>query len=468
MISMSNVLYIDDELALGSLVSSLLKAHGHDVRCAASAEAAVAAMHERVPNLVLLDLHMGETDGMDLLRRFRSTAPNVPVVMVTGHGNVQNAVTAMKLGAVDFVTKPFNNQEFLRTLNRLLAAQTTFAPLLAGKSPQLLEALDAAQRFARTNINVMLLGETGTGKELFARTIHEASSVHAGKFFAVDCSTLSEALFESELFGHERGAFTGAVAAIPGRLEQAHGGTLFLDEIGNLPLGLQAKLLRVLQERCFVRVGGRESIQLDARIISATNVDLLLAIRDGRFRADLYYRFNEACVLIPALRERTGDIALLAHRFAGMHALRFDKPAPSISPAALCALEDYSWPGNVRELENVMKVAVVMADDVILPAHLPASTFGELPCVAVLPVEPALIAAEVPEGSDDEPLHLSIDVDWSAAEVDLRVVFVAAERALLSALIHRRQLRGPRLARLLNVDPKTLRAKLRKHGLSEA
>lgn len=464
---MSYVLFVDDERDLGTFMSSLLRAHGHDVRCAVSAEAAIEAMRAEVPNLVLLDLHVGEADGMDLLRRFRTTLPDVPVVMVTGYGNVQTAVAAMKAGAVDFVTKPFDNNELMRTLDRLLAmsrSTTASTPVtVAGQSVKLKEVLANARRFAGANINVLLHGETGTGKEVFARAIHAASKLRDGPFIAVDCSTLTESLFEGELFGHERGAFTGALTSRSGRLEQAQGGTLFLDEIGNLPISLQPKLLRVLQERCFVRVGGRETIRLDARIVSATNVNLAQSIREGRFREDLYYRLNEVRILLPALREREGDVSVLAKHFIELHATRFGKPIPSILVKALQVLESHTWPGNVRQLENVIKAAVVMADDIIDAEHVRSALY-----------DPYFAALDDDEVADSGPVEkddgscLRIDVDYNASEIDLHEVCAQAERAVLSMLVDKRRLRLAHLAKLLNIDPKTLRVKLRKYGLHAA
>ena len=460
---MSHILFIDDELALGRVMTSLLEPHGHRVRCADSVDVAFAAMEERQPDLILLELDLGGADGLDLLRRIRAAAPSVPVVVVSGYASVQAAVAAMKLGAADFVTKPFDNRELVRTLERLLPkARPAAGPLLAGDSPKLRAALDVSRRFAATNINVLLSGETGTGKEVFARTIHAASKLADGPFVPVDCSTLSESLFESELFGHERGAFTGAVASRAGRFEQAQGGTLFLDEIGNLAMPMQAKLLRVLQERTFVRVGGREQLRLNVRIVSATHVDLRQAIRDGRFREDLYYRLNEVCISLPALHERAGDIPLLARHFVEMYGPRFDKPGVRISPEALCALERHAWPGNIRELESVMKVAIVLADEVILPCHLPAAV---LACGPARDERPQLLDDEADEPSD--LLRLKVDVDCNVPTIDLRSVCAETERALLTALVQRRRLRGTRLAKLLNVDPKTLRVKLRRYGLSE-
>ena len=372
----------------------------------------------------------------------------------------------MKLGAIDFVTKPFNNQALLDTVDKLLAMQRPgrcdATRNLVGESPAFRSALDLALKFAVPDINVLLLGETGSGKELFARRIHAASKRQAGPFVPVDCSMLSEHLIESELFGHVKGAYTGAINACEGRFERAQGGTLFLDEVGNLPLPVQAKLLRVLQERRVERVGGHETILLDVRVISATNVDLKQQIRTGSFRQDLYYRLNEMAVSLPPLREREGDVRRLARRFVEQYAACYRRPVRDVSEEALQILEGYTWPGNVRELESAMKFAVVLADDVVLPEHLPPDIGGlGWPTVTAT-------TATAGEG-DEERLRVDIEVGLRASEIDLKALGTKAaeqaERSVLTTLVRRGRPSGARMARMLNVDPKTLRMKLRKYGL---
>jgi len=316
-------------------------------------------------------------------------------------------------------------------------------------------------RFAVPDINVLLVGETGTGKELFARMIHSESKRSAGPFIAVDCSMLPENLIESELFGHEKGAFTGAIAARVGRFEMARGGTLFLDEISNLPLSFQAKLLRVLQERCMERVGGRETIRLDVRVISATNLDLKNAMREGKFRPDLYYRLEEMTISLPPLRERNGDIRHITRHYVHYYSTLFGKEICAVSGSALELLEGHAWPGNVRELENVIKSAVVLADNIVLPEHLPREIRGNGGRPAV--------AEKSQEENNEERLLVEIDLGVSHSEIDLKALGCEAaeqaERLLLEALMRRSGLSGAQMARMLNVDPKTLRMKLRKYGL---
>ena len=470
---MAKILIVDDERALGTVVSALLERRGHESQWVGSGAAALEAVAARRPDLVLLDLNLGCMDGMEVLRRMRPAAPDMPIVMLTGNGSVPVAVEAMKRGATDFVLKPFDNRSLLDTVDALLAMRRgdpAEGPLLLGESPAFREAMDRALRFAVPNINVLLLGETGTGKELFARAIHAASKRRNGPFVAVDCSVMPEWLIESELFGHERGAYTGATSARQGHLEAAQGGTLFLDEIGNWPLDFQAKLLRVLQARKLERLGGRETVSLDVRVVSATNADLAEAIRLGRFRQDLYYRLQEITIALPPLRDREGDVRRIARHFVTTYAARFGSPVTDISEEALRLLEAHSWPGNVRELENVVKGAVVLAEKVVEPEHLPPEILANAPSAvpgAVLPIEAAVGA----HGTADR-LTFQIEMGLRGASLDLKAMGAEAaekvERSLLSALLHDQRWSRTRMARALGVDPKTLRSKLRRYGLGEA
>ncbi len=468
---MAHVLIVDDERDLGALVATLLREHGHTSRWVGSGAEALEAVAERRPDLVLLDLHLGSMDGMEVLRRMHPTAPGMPIVMFTGHGTVAVAVDAMKQGATDFIAKPFDNRTLLATVDALLSMQRadgTGAPLLLGESPAFREAMDRALRFAVPDINVLLLGETGTGKELFARAIHAASKRRSGPFVAVDCSVMPGGLIESELFGHERGAYTGATTARQGHLEAAQGGTLFLDEIGNWPLDFQAKLLRVLQARRMERVGGRASVALDVRVVSATNVDLPEAIRTGRFRQDLYYRLQEITIDLPPLRDRAGDVRRIARHFVTSYAARFGCPVTDISEEALRLLDAHDWPGNVRELENVIKGAVVLAKDVVRPEHLPPELRPAVPARPRALAE----AAEVLPDPGDGRLQVQIEMGIRAAHIDLKAMGAEAaekvERSLLATLLQDRRMSRTRMARVLGVDPKTLRSKLRRYGLEEA
>jgi DNA-binding NtrC family response regulator len=462
---MANILIVDDDRELCDLLTKLLRGAGHATQTAPSGEEAVrvARTGQRV-DVVLLDLKLGGMDGLETLRCLRSVSCPASVVMLTGVARVQDAVLAMKLGAADFVTKPFDQRVLLEHVERMVGARPDArrdAPVLVGSSPRYVKAFELARRFAGKDISILLLGETGTGKELFARAIHAASPRARAAFVPVDCSTLAESLIESELFGHEKGSFTGATGSRIGRFELAQGGTLFLDEIGNLPMSIQAKLLRVLQTRQLERVGGREPIKLDVRVVAATNVDLEAAIAAGRFRQDLYFRLQEMTIELPALRERAGDVAALARHFIGLYSSRFDLPPRGLSDAALQLLERYEWPGNTRELENAMKSAVVLANDVIGPEDLPAPIRAR----AEMGFQ-ALPAAE----ADHDRLRFEVELGLGDSDLDLKALGAQAaeqaERSVLLALIQRGSRSSAHLARCLSVDPKTLRLKLRRYGLS--
>jgi two-component system response regulator AtoC len=465
----ASILLATEDAEVARHLLTLLRDDGRAAQWTRSGDEALrAARGPREPDLVLLDLEVGRATGMDgleTLRRLRAQHATLPVVGLASPGSVAPVVQAMKLGAVDILTKPLDPEAILAAVRGVLQAREDVrqgAPIMVGRSPAFCEALQLAQRFAIPEINILLVGETGTGKELFARTIHACSPRAAGPFVAVDCSTLAETLIESELFGHEKGSFTGATASRIGRFELAQDGTLFLDEIGNLPLPLQAKLLRVLQTRQLERVGGREPISLDVRVVAATNVNIPEAIAAGRFRQDLYFRLQEMIIRLPALREREGDVRRGAEHFVRVYARRFELPVRRIAPAALDILERYDWPGNMRELESAMKAAVVMATDVVLPEHLPAHVRGAAGGGLVEP-------PPVEGGGTPEKLHFEFEVGVDGAEVDLKALGARAaeqaERSLLRALLGRGLPSSAHLARMLSVDPKTLRHKLRRYGL---
>jgi DNA-binding NtrC family response regulator len=457
---MAHILVVDDEPPMRRVVERILVAAGHDLEGVGSGADALQAVRARRPDLVLLDLHLDDQSGLEVLSELgRDAAPGVPVVMMTGRGSVEAAVKAFKLGAIDFVTKPLESAKLVAVVNGALPgafAEPTDGPVLVGASPAFRETMATLRQFARPDINVLLQGETGTGKELLARALHAGSKRRDAPFVAVDCSILTESLIESELFGHERGSFTGATATRIGHFERADGGTLFLDEIGNLPMGIQAKLLRVLQERTLERVGGRETIKLDIRVVSATNVDLHDAVRRGSFRADLYYRLSEATIDVPPLRARVGDVELLAAHFLQKYAQRFERSVSAIEAEAVGELRGYAWPGNVRELENSIKSAVVKAERVVRRGDLPATVRGH--------DAGAPLAGAGAAGSGKLVVELEVDLD--AHEIDLKAVAQMAadraEQALLAALLERTSGSRAELARRLRVDPKTLRAKLRR------
>jgi len=380
------ILVIDDEKDIGWLFSKILKEEGYQVLISLTGIDGISTIKKEKPDLVILDLRLPGMDGVETLREIRRFDKDLLVIVLTGFEAVQSAVEAMKLGAYDYLSKPVNIEKIKTTIKDALRAQSiikkkgNLCQKINGKisfdhivrdSPQMQEVHDLVKRVAAHDITVFLKGESGTGKELVARAIHNASGRSDRPFVVIDCAILPDTLVESEIFGHEKGAFTGAHERKLGKFELAEKGTVFLDEIGNLTAHTQVKLLRALQEREIERLGGKKPIKVDFRLIVATNVDLENAITTGRFREDLYYRLSVFHISLPPLRERDGDIRLLADYYLKKFNHIFEKNVKQFSPEALDLLDQYSWPGNVRELRNVLESAVLLASDTILPQHLP-------------------------------------------------------------------------------------------------
>jgi len=379
---MEAILVVDDDPGFRKLLEAILSGQGYQVQTAGSVREAVRLGATRRFQLVLCDLRLPDGDGLSVLRRFNEMAPATPFVMITAFGTVATAVEAMKLGAVDFLEKPLRSPEELRQLVRRVlstpAAQpepaggANFAcPPLIAHDPAMREVLELARKVAPTNATVLLMGESGTGKEILARCIHQNSRRADSVFLALNCAALAPTLIESALFGHEKGAFTGAIAQHQGVFERAHGGTLFLDEVGELDGNSQAKLLRVLQDRTFERLGGTRQIQVDVRLIAATNRDLKKMVEEGKFRQDLYYRLNAFPLEIPPLRQRPADIIPLAEHFLARASAALGKQTPVLSAGARQALLAYSWPGNVRELENMMERVAILSEGEVQVENLP-------------------------------------------------------------------------------------------------
>ncbi len=371
------ILIVEDERAIRLALSGLLKREGFESEQAGDGHEAIAKLGAEPFDFVLTDLALGDgPSGMDVLRAAKEQQPETPVVMITAHGNEKIAVEAMKAGADDYVPKPFDNDEIrlvvrrclertaLARENRLLRARVEKdygMGNLIGSGPAMRQVFETIQKVAETDLTVLIRGESGTGKELVAQALHEQSARKGKPFVAVNCAAISRELVESELFGHEKGAFTGADARRVGRFEAADGGTIFLDEIGDMAPETQAKVLRVLQERSFERVGGGQPIEVDVRVVAATHRDLEKDVADGRFREDLYYRLKVVELQLPALRDRREDLPALAERFLGLVAERLSRPPKPMADTALAALARHGWPGNVRELRNVIEQAAVLA-----------------------------------------------------------------------------------------------------------
>lgn len=381
------ILVVDDEKVVRDSLTKWFQQDGYTVECAENGIVALKKLQERTWDLILQDIKMPGMDGMEVQQRVKEVDPNITIIFITAHATIDSAVAALKQGAFDYVTKPVDpdylshlvsnalRQRTLSRENERLRESITSASRadeIVGESPQMRKLFDLIDTVARTDTTVMIRGESGTGKELVARAIHGNSSRRFFPIVPVNCGGLAEGLLESELFGHERGAFTGAHYRRKGKFELAHGGTLLLDEIGNISTKTQMDLLRVLETKQFTRVGGNDVLTVDFRVICATNMDLEQAVKQGTFREDLYYRLNVFAIMIPPLRERRGDIPLLASYFVKKYAQQMNKAITGLAPEALDLLMQYSWPGNIRELENAIERAMVLgAPPLLQPKDLP-------------------------------------------------------------------------------------------------
>lgn len=378
------ILIIDDEPHICSMLSGILTDEGHKVSFAHNAAAGLRLMTKEIPDVCFLDVWLPDGDGVEILSRIRTAQPEASVIMISGHATIETAVKCTRLGAVDFIEKPLGLEKVLLSVqnalkikqlkleNQNLRNRFSQKYKLIGSSKALDVIRSTIEVVASKNSTVLITGENGTGKENVSRAIHEASLRARKPFIAINCAAIPEDLIESEMFGHERGAFTGAVALKRGRFELAHGGTLFLDEIGDMSLKTQSKLLRVLQEQKFERIGGDESIHVDVRLIAATNKNLADEIKRGGFREDLFYRLNVIPIEMPPLRERKDDICAIAEHYIEFYSLENSVRKKEISQDAMAMLREYSWPGNIRELKNIMeRLSIMVSDDLIKPEHLP-------------------------------------------------------------------------------------------------
>jgi DNA-binding NtrC family response regulator len=462
---MEPLLLVEDKNELRAMLRKALERSGYTVDEAPDGSAAIQKVRARRYLLVITDLKMPGASGLDVLRATKEADATIPVILLTAFGSVEEAVTAMKEGAFDFLQKPVDldhlkllvqrgtrQQELLRE-NLLLREEYTARygfPRIVGEHASIREISQQIQRIAATDSTALLLGESGTGKELFARAIHHLSGRREQPLVALNCAAIPEGLVENELFGHERGAFTGAGARKVGKIDLAHRGTLFLDEIGELPLAIQAKLLRVLEEKRFERVGGTQLIEADVRIVVATNRDLQTLMQEKLFREDLYFRISAVPITIPALRDRGNDVLLLAEYFLEKFSREFAKPGLELSSDAKQRLLEYRWPGNVRELQNTLERAVILADGLsIRPNSL------QLP-------SPKPNLESLPDGMLPEKFSW----DGSLEEVTQRATG-HVERVLLESTLRDCQWNKTRAAERLGVSPKTLLAKIRAVGLEE-
>jgi two-component system response regulator AtoC len=448
-----SVLVVDDDAAVGIVLVALLTQAGMSAAYVAGGEAALRVLASKPADVVVTDLRMPGMDGMQLLAHITARSPDLPVIVLTAHGTVPLAVEAMRAGAADFVLKPFDREQIVFVVRKAMHAArhaeglAAAAPMAQGPfasaSAAMRDVIELLGRAARSTATVLIRGESGTGKELAARAIHEQSPRRAGPLVVVHCAALPDTLLESELFGHEKGAFTGAVCRKPGRIELADGGTLFLDEIGDVPLAMQVKLLRVLQERTFERLGGTETVKVDVRFVAATHQDLDAMVRAKTFREDLYYRLAVVPIVMPPLRARSEDIAGLVARFAATFGTANGKGAITIEADALERLQRESWPGNIRELQNFVERLVVLAD---------GTTIGR----GDVERELARSVAITPTAAPASPGAATATLD------DRRRV---TEREALREALDRMQGNRTLAARILGISRRSLYNKLAEHGL---
>jgi two-component system response regulator PilR (NtrC family) len=448
---MAKILVADDELSMRQFLEILLKKEGHEVICASDGEQALSRFQAEPCDLLVSDIKMPKLDGLELLQKIKEHNPNMAVVMITAYASPEDAIAAMKAGAYDYLTKPFKLEEIKAVIRNALTktggpaieAPAGIFNKIVGHSPRMLQIYNLIKQVGGTKTNVLISGESGTGKELVARAIHLMSPRTEKPFITINCSAIPDTLMESELFGHVKGAFTGAVASKKGLFEIAHGGTVFLDEIGDLSQFIQVKLLRVIQEREFMRVGETETVSVDVRIISATNRDLEREIIEGRFREDLFFRLNVVHLHLPPLRERREDIPLLAQYFLEKYSGELGKNVRSISSYALDALMNYNFPGNVRELENIIERSVALENsNIILPESLVLSEYKK-------------------EGKKEQipPIRLT------AAGLDLEKELSDLEKDLIQQALQLSNGGIKKAAELLHVSFRAMRWKIQKYNL---
>jgi len=461
---MPKLLAIDDDPLILKSLGFVVPAGGVTLQTAGTVADGLRSFTSDRPDAVLLDVQLPDGSGLSMFGQLRAVDPKVPIIIMTGQGDAATAIEAMRQGAFDYLTKPFDPDtvgdlvDRAFTVRRLMnvpavvpgTAAPAEADVLVGRSPAMQEVYKSVGRVAPQDVTVLILGESGTGKEMVARAIYHYSRRSDGPFLAINCAAIPETLLESELFGHEKGAFTGADRRRIGKFEQAHGGTLFLDEIGDMTPLTQSKVLRVLQDRQFERVGGNETIRADVRVIAATNRDLAAQMTAGHFREDLYYRLNVLTILLPPLRERPDDIPLLVDHFLGQFSRELGREVTSVAPDVLALLQAYRWPGNVRELQSVLKQALLRSSGpVLLPEFLPAE------------LRPGTVASSAePEGQWPDVTRF-VRAKLAAGDTDLHAELIAAvERVLLHEVMQRVGGNVSQAARLVGISRPTIRAKL--------
>ena len=451
------VIVVDDDASIRDSLKDLIGSAGLNVQTFASAQEFLASPRPDVPSCLVLDVQLPGLSGLDLQHELAKAGAQIPIIFITGHGDIPMSVRAMKAGAIEFLTKPFRDEDLLNAIEQAinrgrqieqsknasaeakphsedaLRSEINFTEIV-GQSPALRRVLEEVETVAPTDSTVLINGETGTGKELIARAIHNLSPRRSNPFVKLNCAAIPTGLLESELFGHERGAFTGAIAQRIGRFELANRGTIFLDEIGDIPLELQPKLLRVLQEREFERLGSTRTLHTDARLIAATNANLVGRVHEKRFRSDLYYRLNVFPVLVPPLRERHEDIPLLVRHFVQKYTRRMKKPIDTIPVSAMNALSEYHWPGNVRELENFVERSVILSADSVLQP--PLAELGRQK-VSSLSTASEDIPTKLREVEREHILRTLKDTKWQIGGPSGAAARLGMKRTTLGSLVKR-------------------------------
>jgi two-component system response regulator PilR (NtrC family) len=455
---MVEILIVDDEPSMREFLTILLEKNGYATRAAASGAEALGLLQQRPFDLIISDIRMPDLSGLALLENIKNQDLSIPVVLITAYASPEDAVLAMKNGAYDYITKPFKVDDILSVIKSALGSRQEkmatkdgdFFTRIIGNSPEMLKIYDLIQRIGPTQANILIYGESGTGKELVAQAIHQHSKVASNAFVPITCSAIPENLIESELFGHARGSFTGAITNKTGLFELANNGSAFLDEIGELSPLIQTKLLRVLQEREFKKVGGTETIKVKIRIISATNKNLEEEVLAGRFREDLFYRLAVVPIRMPPLRERKGDVPLLVDHFLKKYSALFEKEVPQISSYAMKVLMDYDFPGNVRELENIVERGVALeSSNIILPESLTLS--GQRPGHAMGTDQ----GAELDLGTEEE-VAFDLGLEEYITDIEKRLIKTALSRTRNSRM---------KAAELLKMSFRSFRYKAKKYNI---
>jgi DNA-binding NtrC family response regulator len=448
-----NILVLDDEKNIRKILSAMLKSADYQPVPVATLQEAKQGIQKQEIQVIVSDLRLEREDGLSLLKWLREEGFNIPVIILTAHGTIDSAVDSMKQGAFDYLSKPFERQELLKVIEKALlnyrfnqnhSVKLSDGVVFVGNSPQLHKALNLVDKVAPTDTTVLITGESGTGKELIAQAIHEKSSRRSGPLIKINCAAIPESLLESELFGYEKGAFTGAHATKPGRFELADKGTLFLDEIGEMSLEMQVKLLRVLQEKSFERVGGIKTHHVDVRLITATNKNLEQEVKNGTFRNDLFYRLNVVPIHLAPLRERREDIPLLVSHFGKKFANRLKREAPQFSPETMELMVQFPWPGNIRQLENVLERCLIMGDSpVIHPEQLPE---------------------EILDFEEEQFVERQVKSSGGLKEKVKDATRKIEKKAIEEALVETQQ-NVTQAARLLNLSRKGLQLKIKELGI---